>query len=421
MLKIYRFLFILLSPFLKAYFYFRILCGKDRIDSIKNHFGISTAKRPSGKLLWIHAASVGESLSALTYINHIKKKYFDLNILLTTITVTSADILRSKIEKISNCIHQFVVADNPIWIKKFFDYWNVDTAIFLESEIWPNIIEELHERKIPIFLLNARLSPKSFRRWNYISGFISETLKKFNGILAQSEIDFERFSHFSPQNVYRIDNLKYANAILPCNEDLLKKFRENNEGRKIFVAASTHEGEEKIILEAHKIMKQKFDNIFTIIIPRHINRVKKICEEITSKNLRFFLRSEIDSCQGKYDVCLVDTFGEVGTFFRLANVCFVGGSLIPIGGHNIYEPVSLGKPVLHGPHMENALEICDLLHKNEVAFEVYNEQDISEICIKLFEDKKLANKIKNKALSLTNNKSLEQIDKIIDLNKLSFT
>lgn len=398
-----------------VYFYIRVLCGKDRAESVRNHFGISTAKRPPGKLLWIHAASVGESLSALTYINHIKNQ--NLNVLLTTVTVTSADIVHSKIEKIPNCVHQFVVSDNPVWIKRFLDYWNVDVAVFLESEIWPNIVHELYKRKIPIFLLNARLSSKSFKRWNWVRRSISEILGKYSGILAQSEIDAERFSHFSSRNVHKIDNLKYANAILPCNQDLLQKLRASSGGRKIFVAASTHEGEEEVVLEAHKIMSRKFD-VFTVIVPRHTTRVRKICDEIIAKDLSFFLRSEIDSCSGKYDVCVVDTFGEVGTFFRLADVCFVGGSLVPIGGHNLYEPVSLGKPVLHGPHVENALEVCNLLHKNGVAFKVHDESEIAEICARFFEDEKLAEKIRDRAVSLTNNKSLEQIDRMIDLKKL---
>lgn len=418
MLNLYRILSVLISPFLIVFFYIRCLRGKDRISSVKNHFGVPTINRPHGKLIWVHAASVGESTAALTFINHIKKKYPDLNILLSTITITSADILCSKIEKISNCYHQFAVADNPFWVKRFLNYWKVDVAVFLESEIWPNTIDILYSRKIPIFLLNARFSTKSFKRWSHFKGFISKTLKKFDCILAQSLIDEERYASFSAENTLRIDNLKYANAVLPCNDDLLNKLIKICGGKKVFVAASTHENEEEIILNAHEHMKKEFD-VFTVIIPRHTVRVKKVCDLVQSRGLPFFLRSKVFEYKEipPSEICIVDTFGEVGTFFRLADVCFVGGSLMPIGGHNIYEPVALGKPVLYGPFMDNALEVRDFLTRNGVAFEVKDEKDISKICVDLFENKEHLSEIYNKSISITNNRSLEQIDTIMDFDR----
>lgn len=412
--RLYRCLFRGFSAIIRLYFYARCLYGKDKIESVRNHFGFATIKRLKGKLIWIHAASVGESTSALTFIHHVKKHFPDVNILITTITVTSAEILQPKIAEISNCYHQFAVVDNPKWVRRFLNYWKINAAFFIESEIWPNTIFEMHERRIPIFLLNARLSPKSFKRWNLLKGFFSDVLRKFTGILAQSKIDQERFSFFSPENTKRIDNLKYANAALPCDDTLFRTFQKICAGKFVFVAASTHEGEEDIILDAHEKLKKSFD-IVTIIIPRHLTRIKRVCEIIKKHGHSFSLRSMVKNADSKKEIYCVDSFGEVGVFFRLADVCFVGGSIATIGGHNIYEPVALGKAVLHGPHMENALEVRDFLQKEKLAFEVKNSDEICAICKRLAPDLK---NIAKRASSITKNDSLKQIDEIIQLSKI---
>jgi 3-deoxy-D-manno-octulosonic-acid transferase len=392
------------------------LYGKDKIESVKNHFGVATASRPNGKLIWVHAASVGESLAALTFINHMKKQHPDWSVLLTTITVTSADILTGRITSISNCIHQFVVADNPIWIRKFLDHWRPDAAVFMESEIWPNILQVLQKEKIPTFLVNARLSPQSFRRWSRFDGFFASILSKFTCILAQSAADTERYAHFSPSNTKCMDNLKYSNAILPCDDALLKRFRSICLSSKVLVAASTHEGEEEIVIELHKRLKNHI-NLVTIIIPRHTTRVKSICDLLKHQGVDFALRSEVtyDSrCHRDTEIFCIDTFGEVGTFFRLADICFVGGSLVPIGGHNIYEPVSLGKPVLHGPYMDNAIEVRNFLSEKQVAFQVKNIDEFFEISLRLFSNPDQLEEISRRAIAICRNDALKQIDEAME-------
>ena len=412
--KLYKTLFSLLSPLLKIYFYSRCLYGKDNWEDVQNHFGQPNSPRPDGELIWVHAVSIGESTAALTYIQHLKKKFKNLNILLTTTTVTSAKILESKLKNIDGCIHQFSVADNPRWVCRFLDYWKPKKACFLESEIWPNTVDELRKRNIPFFLLNARLSPRSFKRWSYLKNFFSSILKKFTGILAQSELDEKRFKFFSNQNVFRIDNLKYANSPLPCNNELFSKLRKICKNKKIFVAASTHDGEEAEILKAHQRLEKEFD-LVTIIIPRHLNRISGIPKLFGKYQLTYQLRSELSSAIT--DVILVDTFGEVGTCFRLADVTFVGGSLVPIGGHNPYEPVSLGKPVLFGPHMDNALEVRNLILKNQVGFEVKSAEDIASLCRNFFSNPDILKEIETKTKALTHNESLQQIDKIVKISE----
>jgi 3-deoxy-D-manno-octulosonic-acid transferase len=381
-----------------------------------NRFGIATTDRPDGKLIWVHAASIGESTAALTYINHVKKQFPELNILITTITVTSADMLLPKIAKIPGCRYQFVVADNSIWIGKFLDYWQPCAALFLESEIWPNMIDLLHGRKIPIFLLNARLSQKSFGRWSRLKNFFAGTLKKFAVILAQSNIEASKFSFFSPENTKIMDNLKYANDLLPCNDDLLDAFKKACAGKKVFVAASTHEKEEEIILEAHKKLKLQF-NLVTIIIPRHLTRAQRIREILQEQGVAFSFRSE-NNFSDNSEVFCIDAFGETGTFFRLADICFVGGSLVPIGGHNLFEPAALGKPVLHGPFMDNALEVRDFLKQKGIAFEVKNSDEIHRVCLELISAPEKMTEISSCAETIVKNESLKQIDESIPLREI---
>ena len=421
--SLYKILSCLLSPFIRIYFYSRCMYGKDRWEDVQNHFGQPNKPRPGGELIWIHAVSIGESTAALTYIKHLKKKNPLLNILLTTTTVTSAKILESKLKNIDGCIHQFSVADNPVWVRKFLDYWKPKQAFFLESEIWPNTVNELCKRKIPLFLLNARLSERSFKRWSYLKEFFSSILKKFTGILSQSELDEQRFKFFSNQNVFRIDNLKYANPPLPCNDELFSQLKKICENKKVLVAASTHKGEEEEILKAHQLLREKFD-LITIIIPRHLTRIPEVIKLFEKYNLKYLLRSKISSEFSKSefpkiaaDIVCIDTFGEVGTCFRTADVTFVGGSLVPIGGHNIYEPIVFGKPVLFGPHMGNALEVRNLILKNQVGFEVKSFEDIASHCRNLFSDSEALKKIETRTKALTHNESLQQIDEIVELSQ----
>ncbi len=409
--RLYKTLISLLSPFLKIYFYSRCLYGKDNWENVQNHFGQPSKTRPNGELIWIHAASIGESTAALTYIKHLKKQNPQINILLTTITVTSAKILESKLKNIEGCIHQFSVADNPEWIRKFLDYWKPKIVFFLESEIWPNTVNELYKRDIPLFLLNARLSLRSFKRWSYLKKFFSSILKKFTGILAQSELDEKRFKFFSDQNVFKIDNLKYANSPLPCNNELLLTLKQICKNKKVLVAASTHEGEEGEILKAHQKLKEKFD-LVTIIVPRHLNRISEITKLFNKYKLTHQLRSQLSS--SATDIILIDSFGEVGTCFRLADVTFVGGSLVPIGGHNIYEPIVLGKPVLFGPYMDNSLEVKDFVLKNQLGFEISNHKDMISLCKNLFSHPELLKEIESKTKVLTHNESLQQINQIVN-------
>lgn len=407
----YRVLSQILSPFIRLYFYFRCLRGKDEKENVKNHFGFPTVARPEGKLVWIHAASIGEANSAISYIKHFKENHPEINVLLTTVTLTSARMFREKIDAIPGCYHQFVVADVPGWIKRFLNYWQPTTVMFLESEIWPNIVCEVHKRNIPMYLVNARLSDKSFENWKRAKNFMHNILSCFGKILAQSRGDAEKFKYFGNDNIVQIDSLKYANSVLPYDKGVLDAFRSFCSGRQIFVAISTHDGEEEIILQAHKLINRAMP-ITTIIIPRHVQRVSKIAELCNRFNLTCSVKSlAVKGYLSKSDIFIVDTYGEVGTFCRLAQIAFVGGSLVNLGGHNVLEPAALGRIVLHGPYMGNFAEIMENLHNLDAAYEVKNAEDIARICIQLFKKPELLNKISETLPDKVQNKSLEQIDK----------
>lgn len=413
MYSCYRGLSRTLAPFIRSYFYCRCWFGKDEKQSVRNHFGEPTAIRPIGRLIWIHAASIGEANSAITYIRHLKESHPHINVLITTVTLTSANMLRNKIKTIQGCCYQFAIADVPHWISRFLDFWRPEMAIFLESEIWPNVIYELRERNIPMFLLNARLSDKSFRRWKRFSSCMRSLLENFNAVLAQSKKDADKFQSFGTENVFQIDNLKYANSVLPCNNDVLEVFRSFCSGRYVFVAASTHQGEEEIILQAHILMNKKFP-VTTVIIPRHVDRIRQIKSICTKFGVKYTLKSEaINGRLGNSDVFIVDSYGEVGTFYQLAHVTFVGGSLVNVGGHNILEPAAVGKIVLHGPYMSNFSEIMEDLHGLSVAYEVKSSDDICSTCLKMFENTKCLEHVRNSIPDKVKNKSLEQIDNFI--------
>lgn len=411
MYKLYRWMSIIFSPFIKLYFHYRCMIGKEEKKSIENRFGIATSSRPAGNIVWIHAASVGESTSALSYIKHITGMHPNWNVLLTTVTLTSANLLKDK--KFDQLVHQFIVADVPNWINKFLDYWNPQKAIFLESEIWPNIVHELTKKNIPTYLINARLSDTSVKRWRFAKTSFAKLLQQYEKIMAQSQNDVEKFSSFYSDNVMKMDNLKFANELLPYDEKLLQAFKSLCFGKFVFVATSTHEGEDEIILTAHKQLSKRFP-LTTIIIPRHTKRVNTILSLCESMGLTCVKRSQLVTGTIKSsEIFCVDTYGEVGTFYRLAHITFVGGSLVPIGGHNILEPVMLQKPVLHGPFMNSCQETVDWLHDAHAAFEVKNADDIITMCSFFFNDTKELHKFESTIASQVHCDALQQLDAII--------
>ncbi len=410
----YRFLSILLLPFLILYVLFRVYKGKEDKNHLKERFGISSNLRPQGKLFWIHAVSVGEMNSSLIFIEELLRKFPDISIVFTTTTLTSASILKSNIIKYhGKVIHQFLPLDSYFIIKKFLKFWDFDKVFIMESEIWPNIISLVKETNTELFLLNARMSDKSSEKWQIARRFGFNIFEKFDIIFAQSESDKDRFSKLTKKEVLFFGNLKSQAQNLVCNDEELQKLKQAIGERTFWVASSTHKGEEEIVVWIHQELKKKFPNILTIIIPRHPNRAEEI------KNLfplrKFAQRSRNEIIDEGVEFYLADTLGELGTFYTLANFVFIGGSMFEIGGHNPFEAAKLNCAVISGKYIFNFKEVYQNLVNNNSCFIVDNKQQLLEKVINLLENKTIAEVISSSALkivSTSKNVAEAVIDKI---------
>jgi 3-deoxy-D-manno-octulosonic-acid transferase len=321
--------------------------------------GHASAARPAAKLLWFHAASVGETNAILPLIEALRQERPELGILLTTVTVTSARIAASRLPQ--GAIHQFVPLDTPAFVTRFFDHWKPDVALFTESEIWPNLILEAKERGIALALLNARMSDRSFRRWLKMPGLSRALFSRFDIVLAQSEKLARRLGKLGAPKVIAAGNLKYDAPPPPIDRDELTRLRAALYGRPLFLASSTHPGEDEIVLAAHRALKPEFPRLLTIIVPRHPERGPGVAELASGMALVPSLRSLREPVAASTDIYVSDTIGELGLYYSLAPFAFIGGSLVPHGGQNPIEAVKLGSAVISGPHWHNFPEVYKAL------------------------------------------------------------
>lgn len=425
MIYIYRYLFFLLLPFIWLVLLWRLKSGKEDKSKIKERFGFSSLDRPAGKLVWLHAASAGESLMAITFVKYLQKLLPEINILITTYTVVGARLVENKIKELSSIIkksptimHQMMPIDHIVYVRRFLKYWTPDAVFIFESERWPNFMYEL--KNIPFYILNGTFSEKSFKRWKFLKNTLKTLLKSANLIMTKSEVDADRFKFFSDKNVVCVGNLKYENSPLLVNNELSNIIIEKLGKRQgIFVAASTHFPEEEQILDVHKQLRGKYD-IVTFIAPRHINRISEILEVAKKKGMKCILFSQFINTQDitNFDLCLIDSFGQLGTFFSLADVAFIGGSLVPIGGHNIYEPVALGCPVIHGSFMHTCLDMCAYLKDNEVSFQVENSEKLEQLLLNLFSNHSVLDNVRNNIKLLQQRSVFTEIEKYLNFSDL---
>jgi 3-deoxy-D-manno-octulosonic-acid transferase len=318
---------------------------------------VSSDSRPSGPLVWIHGASVGEVLAAAGLIERLRA--LDIRILLTSGTVTSAAIAANRFPP--DIIHQYVPYDSPRYVARFLEHWRPNLALFIESDLWPNLILSSAARRLPMVLINGRMSHRSFPRWRRLSGTISALLGRFDICLAQSRTDAERFSVLGSRNVVVTGNLKLDVPAPPADQTKLEELMSATGGRPIVVAASTHPGEEELLLEAHRALKGFFPSLLTVVVPRHPGRGETIARLVEASGLSSTLRSRRELPTSLTDVYVADTMGELGLFYRLSPVVFVGGSLIEHGGQNPIEAIKLGASLVHGPHIFNFSDVYEAL------------------------------------------------------------
>jgi 3-deoxy-D-manno-octulosonic-acid transferase len=324
--------------------------GKEVAARLAERRGVASRPRPAGRLIWFHAASVGEFLSALPVIEALA----GTSVLLTTGTVTSAELAAQRLP--AYAIHQFAPLDALPWVDAFLTHWQPSAAVFVESELWPTMLDECDARGIPRLLINARLSARAAARWQKAEGFAGSVLWPFRYIHAQSAGDAARLAGFGVTGILQWGNLKLAAATLPVDEATLAAFQAICPG-PVFLAASTHAGEEEIVLAAHARLVTSFPGLVTIIVPRHPPRGAEVARLCGAP------RRAAGGAPVPGKVYVADTLGELGLFFRAASFAFIGNSLVAGGGHNVVEPAMLGRPVITGPHLENFQEAAATMHE----------------------------------------------------------
>jgi 3-deoxy-D-manno-octulosonic-acid transferase len=332
--------------------------GKEDRDRLAERFGIGSHGRPPGTLIWVHGASVGECLAALPVIERLLENP-ERNVLVTSGTVTSAKLLEQRLPP--NAFHQFAPIDRRDVVQKFLDYWHPDLALFVESELWPNRVVQTHNSGIPIALVNARFSSRSYQGWRRAPGAARKLFGCIDICLAQDARVAEQLKSLGAQNVTISGSLKVDSPPLPYEENTLAAFRKALSERPLFLAAQTHQGEEETILRAAKIVHTTHPQALIILVPRHPDRGKSVATIAKSHGFSVTRRAEGDLPTPDTQVYVADTLGELGLFYRVAQFVFLGASLVPQGGHNPLEAAILGASVLTGPHFENFQEAFDAL------------------------------------------------------------
>ena len=383
--NLFGFIFFLISPLI---LFFRIINGKEDSNRFLEKYSYYIKKK-TDVTLWFHGASVGEIMSILPLINEFEKDPDIKKILLTSSTVSSASIIAKKPFK--KTTHIYYPFDVGFICDKFLDVWKPRIAIFVDSEIWPNMYEKINSRKIPLILINARITQKSFNRWKLFPFFAKEVFNKITIALPQNQETKNYLKKLGVKKIKLLGNLKYFKNNNQISKTKLKNYFKN---RKVFCAASTHYNEEKIIGKFHLDMKKKFKNLITIIIPRHINRSEEIIEELSKFNLKVAKRSIKPKPPYDCDIYIVNTYGEMSEFLKLSKVTFIGGSMVNHGGQNPLEAVRMGNYIMHGEKVDNFKEIYKELKSKKISSEIRDIYQMKKVFVRNHNYKISRNKLK---------------------------
>jgi len=385
---------IVISPIIIIY---RIFKGKENVKRVGEKFCIYAQKK-SDKKIWIHAASVGELMSVVPIIKKLEKNKNINSILLSTLTTSSAKIFKKlKFKKTS---HVYFPLDNNYIVKKFIKYWQPELAIFIDSEIWPNMFNNLKLKKIPIIIMNARITKRSFNKWQIFPNFAKQVFGKISLALPQNLETLKYLKLFKVKNIKTAGNLKYYGQ-KNSHDHVSKLLKDKFKDLKVWCAASTHFNEEILIGNLHKKLKKKEKKLITIIIPRHVSRTNEIKEDLNKINLNCIAHSSNQKIKKNTDIYLVDSYGETSKFYNLTNISFVGGSIIKHGGQNPLEPARLGNYIISGPNVKNFKEIYTFLKKLKMSSSTSNILKMENLILKRLNNK-------------TPNKNIKKIIKIGD-------
>ena len=383
-LKAYRVLTRMAAPFAPLILDWRTRRGKEEPERRPERYGVASAPRPAGFLVWFHAASIGEANAALPVIETIAAERPELRMLLTTATVTSARLTRTRLPK--GVLHQYIPLDNQDFMQRFLQHWHPDLAVLVESEIWPNLVLETKARDIPLVLINGRMSTSSFKRWRRRPGLSRPIFLSFDLVLAQNDGLAERFAQLGVGRAIDVGNLKADAPPPPADLPGRRKLSAALAGRTVWLAASTHPGEDDIIAAAHLKMRAARPDLLTIIVPRHPERGPLIADQLKPKSLSVALRSEGKLPDASIDIYVADTIGELGLFYALSPVAFVGGSLAERGGQNPVEPIKLGAAVLTGPNFQNFRDSYTALLRAGGCKQVTDAAGLAEAALALLDD-----------------------------------
>ncbi len=385
--RLYRGLTVAAAPLIGLYLRSRRAAGKEDPARFGERLGRASATRPHGPLVWTHAASVGEILAMLPLVGRVLDRHGDVHALVTTGTVTSARLMAERLPP--RALHQYVPVDRIDAVRRFLDHWRPDLALWTESEFWPNLLGETQARGVPCVLVNARMSDASFRRWRRLRGLITPLLSGFALCLAQNEREAERLRALGAGPVRAVGNLKSAAGLLPADESELRRLRASTEGRPLWLAASTHPGEEAAAGAAHRALAPDRRGLLTVIVPRHPERGASLAAGLEGDGLTVAVRSRGDGIEPSTDIYVADTMGELGLFYRLAEVVFVGGSLVPHGGQNPLEPARLDCAIVYGPHMFNFAADVETFASASAAVVVADADELARAVAVLLDDPSL--------------------------------
>ena len=376
----YRNLIKFLFPLLILIIYLRKFLKKEDPTRYKEKILKFNQVKNKEELIWFHGSSIGEVLSIIPIIQHYIKQKNKLKILISSSTLSSGEIIKEKFKKNNNIIHCYFPLDLPHLAESFLNTWNPSLIGFIDSEIWPNFLWEIKKKKIPLVLINARITNKTFKRWNLFSKFSKRIFSSFDLCIASSEDSADKLYKLNANNIKLFGNLKYISTqkindkLDSYNFNLLKQ-------KKVWCAASTHSGEEIFCLNAHKIIKKDHNNLLTIIIPRHINRIQSVYSECKKHNLNAQILNKTDKIRNDVDIILVNAFGELPKYYNYCKSIIMGKSLLKkldlVGGQNPIEPAKYDCKIYYGPYVYNFLEVYEYLKKNNMAFQIKDVQDLS--------------------------------------------
>lgn len=374
---------------------------------------------PLDEVLWVHAVSVGEAVSTVPLIHRFRKAYPNTPILITTTTPTGSERVQAAFKDMlgKQIYHCYLPYDLPWTLHAFFQRIKPKLLVLMETELWPNLLQACHQRQLPVLIANARLSPLSARRYGWLGSFIPWMCRPIRVVAAQSTIDAKRFENLGMRKsqIVETGNIKFDLQLPPYLFEAGNELRQElGQERLVWIAASTHEGEESIMLNVYQALKSQFPNLLLFLVPRHPDRFNKVANLCTDRGFEIAKRSQKQPCTSKTDVFLGDTMGEMPLFYAASDVAFVGGSFVSVGGHNLLEPAALGLPVLSGPQLFNFVAISEMLLDAKGVTVVQDENALKESLVKLLGNSELR-KAQGQCAKLVVEQNRGALDKLVKL------